>query len=222
MACSRKFSHCSRNWIFEIGSHPFFMTDKHPKEERTFMLVKPDGVKRGLVGECIRRIEQRGLKIIGLKMIWPTEEHARGHLPMSEPWMRGMGEKTLETYTKYGKDAQKEIGTSDPHEIGKRVAQWNIDFLTSGPTVAIAISGIHAVDMVRKIVGKTVPALAEMGTIRGDYSVDSPVLANEGKRAIHNVVHASGDPTESDHEIEHWFSPEEIQNYQRAEEDIMF
>lgn len=196
--------------------------EKHPKEERTFMLVKPDGVKRGLVGECVRRIEQRGLKVIALKMVRATEEHAREHYPGTDTWLRGMGEKTLETYAKYGEDAEKELGTKDPLEIGKKVYQWNTEFLTSGPVIAIVISGIHAIDMVRKIVGKTIPAFAEMGTIRGDFSVDSPVLANAGKRAIHNLVHASGDPKEADHEIEHWFSPEEIHDYKRAEEDIMF
>jgi nucleoside-diphosphate kinase len=198
------------------------MADRHPKEERTFMLIKPDGVKRGLVGECIKRVEQRGLKIIALKMVWPSEEHARGHLPMTEEWMRTMGKKTLETYEKYGRDPIEEIGTDDPLEIGKMVARWNIEFYTSGPVVCMVVAGIHAIDMVRKIVGKTVPALAEMGTIRGDYSVDSPVLANAGKRAIHNLVHASGDATEASHEIEHWFAPEEIHDYKRAEEDIMF
>ncbi|QQG45007.1 MAG: nucleoside-diphosphate kinase [Candidatus Sungiibacteriota bacterium] len=195
---------------------------KHPKEERTFLLIKPDGVKRGLVGECIKRIEQRGLKIIAFKMVRAGEEHARTHYPGTEKWLRGMGEKTLETYAKYGKDPKNELGTDDPFKIGEQIYKWNTDFLTSGPVVATIISGIHAIDMVRKIVGKTVPALAEMGTIRGDFSVDSPVLANGGKRAIHNVVHASGDPEEAEHEIEHWFSPEEIHDYKRAEEDIMF
>lgn len=196
--------------------------EKHPKEERTFMLVKPDGVKRGLVGECIRRIEQRGLKIIAFKMIQASKEHARAHYPGTDGWLKGMGEKTLESYAKYGKDPVKELGTLDSLEIGRIIYQWNTDFLTSGPVVAMAISGIHAIDMVRKIVGKTIPAFAEMGTIRGDFSVDSPVLANDAKRAIHNVVHASGDPDEAAHEIKHWFSPEEIHDYKRAEEDIMF
>lgn len=186
------------------------------------MLVKPDGVKRGLVGECIHRLEQRGLKIIGLKLVQATEEHARKHYPGSEKWLRGMGEKTLETYAKYGKNLLEELGTDDTLKIGEMIYKWNTDFLTSGPVVAMVISGIHAIDMVRKIVGKTVPALAEMGTIRGDFSVDSPILANGGKRAIHNVVHASGDPEEAEHEIEHWFSPEEIRDYQRAEEEVMF
>lgn len=196
--------------------------EKHPKEERTFMLVKPDGVKRGLVGECIRRIEQRGLKIIAFKMIQASKEHARAHYPGTDEWLKGMGEKTLESYVKYGKDPVKELGTFDSLEIGKIIYGWNTDFLISGPVMAMVISGIHAIDMVRKIVGKTIPAFAEMGTIRGDFSVDSPVLANESRRAIHNVVHASGDPDEAAHEIKHWFLPEEIHDYKRAEEDIMY
>ncbi|MBI3630782.1 MAG: nucleoside-diphosphate kinase [Candidatus Sungbacteria bacterium] len=192
------------------------------KEERTVVLVKPDGVKRGLVGECIKRIEQRGLKVIALKMILANEKIARGHYPGTHEWLRGMGEKTLGSYAKYGKDPTGELGTKDPLKIGKMIYKWNTDFLTSGPMVAMIVSGIHAVDMVRKIVGKTLPAFAEMGTIRGDFSVDSPVLANAGKRAIRNVVHASGDAEEAAHEIEHWFLPQEIHDYKRAEEDIMF
>ncbi|MBI4134331.1 MAG: nucleoside-diphosphate kinase [Candidatus Terrybacteria bacterium] len=198
------------------------MAGRHPKGERTVLIVKPDGVKRGLIGEIISRLERRGLKVIALKMIEVSEDHARDHYPNTEPWLRGMGEKTLETYAKYGYDPLKELGTGDALEIGKTVARWNVEFFTSGPVVAMMIEGIHAIDMVRKIVGKTVPALAEMGTIRGDFSVDSPVLANLGKRAIHNVVHASGDPDEAAHEIQHWFKAEEIHGYPRAEEDIMF
>ncbi|OGZ58758.1 MAG: nucleoside-diphosphate kinase [Candidatus Spechtbacteria bacterium RIFCSPHIGHO2_01_FULL_43_30] len=193
-----------------------------PKEEKTVLLVKPDGVKRGLVGEVIKRVESRGLKIISLKMIVASEDMARDHYPNTDGWLRGMGEKTLDNYRQYGKDPIKELGTDDPLEIGKEIAGWNVDFLTSGPIVAMVIQGIHAVDMVRKIVGKTIPAVAEMGTIRGDFSVDSPTLANIGKRAIHNVVHASGDSSEAAHELEHWFKSEEIHEYKRAEEDIMF
>lgn len=190
--------------------------------ERTVVLVKPDGLKRGLAGEIIRRMEQRGLKLIACKMMTPDREKARGHYPGTDEWMAGMGRKTLETYEKYGKDPIAEMGTNDPLAIGKMVAEWNVDFLSSGPVVAMVWEGIHAIDMVRKIVGHTVPAKAEMGTIRGDFSVDSPVLANDGKRALRNVVHASGDPSEATHEIAYWFSPEELHPYKRAEEDIMF
>lgn len=192
------------------------------KLERTFVLVKPDGVKRGLVGEIIHRFEQRGLKVIALKLLVASREQAHEHYPNTDAWLSGMGNKTLEFYAKYGKDPLKEIGTSDPLEIGKRVAGWNVDFLTSGPVVAMVVSGLHAIDMVRKIVGATFPAKAEMGTVRGDYSVDSGVLANADKRAVHNLVHASGEPSEATHEINHWFAPEEVHDYRRAEEDIMF
>ncbi|MBI2003352.1 MAG: nucleoside-diphosphate kinase [Candidatus Wildermuthbacteria bacterium] len=192
------------------------------KEEKTCVIIKPDGVKRGLVGECVKRIEQRGLKLIALKMIVPTEEKAKGHYPGSKEWLMGMGEKSLDTYRKYGKDPIAELGTDDTLVIGNMIYGWLVRYLTEGPMVAMAVSGIHAIDMVRKIVGKTIPAFAEMGTIRGDYSVDSPVLANDGKRAIHNLIHASGDPSEAEHEIAYWFAPDELHAYKRAEEDIMF
>ncbi|MBU3965357.1 nucleoside-diphosphate kinase [Patescibacteria group bacterium] len=192
------------------------------KSERTLLLVKPDGVKRGLIGEVILRMEQRGLKVIALKMVQPTVEHIEGFLPKSDKWLERMGNKTLGTYEQYKMDPIKELGTKDPLKIGKMIKKWLVGFWLSGPVVAMVISGIHAIDMVRKIVGNTIPAKAEMGTIRGDYSVDSPILANIGKRAIHNVIHASGDIEEATHETEHWFSPEEIHDYKRAEEDIMF
>ena len=192
------------------------------KEETTVLLIKPDGVKRGLTGYIVERIEMRGLKIIALKLIQATEEHASAHYPNTEAWLRGMGEKSLENYKELGLDPNEALGTDDPMEIGKMIQQWNVDFLTSGPVVAMAIKGVHAIPAVRKIVGKTIPAQAEMGTIRGDFSVDSAALANMGKRAVHNIVHASGDPTEAKHEIAHWFTPEEIHDYKRTEEDIMF
>jgi nucleoside-diphosphate kinase len=194
----------------------------HPKEERTFLLVKPDGVKRGLVGEVISRIEQRGLKIIALEMLWPTKEQVDGHYPKDPTWVRRLGEKTLATYAKYGYDANGELGTDDPEKIGPMVRSWLIEGLTSGPVVKMVIQGIHAVDMVRKIAGPTMPSGAEMGTIRGDYSVDSAAAANRDKRAVRNLVHASETPQEAKHEIEYWFAPEEIHPYKRAEEDIMF
>lgn len=196
--------------------------EKEIISEKTVMLIKPDGVKRGLIGECIRRVEQRGLKVIALKMVMASKDQARKHYPGTDAWLIGMGQKTIEAYVKYNKDPLKELGTDDPLKIGNMIYDWNVDLFTSGPVVAILISGVHAIDMVRKIVGKTIPAFAEMGTIRGDYSVDSPTLSNEGKRAIRNIVHASGDPIEATHEITHWFTKEEIYEYSRSEEDIMF
>lgn len=194
----------------------------HPKEERTVILIKPDGVKRGLIGEIISRIEKRGLKIIALEMIWATKDQIDTHYPKDENWIRRLGQKTLENYRKYGVDPKKELETVDPLEIGKQVRGWLIDYLTSGPIVKGVVKGIHAIDMVRKIVGPSLPAQAEMGTIRGDFSVDDATAANRDKRAIHNIVHASETPEEAEYELKFWFSPEEIYDYKRAEEDIMF
>ena len=194
----------------------------HPREEKTVLIIKPDGVKRGLIGEIISRIEKRGLKIIALQMIWATKEQIDNHYPKDEEWIRRLGEKTLKSYQDFGMDPIKELGTEDPLEIGKKVRGWLIDYMTSGPLVKMVIKGIHAITMVRKIVGSSMPADAEMGTIRGDFSVDDATAANRDKRAIHNLVHASENEKEAEHELNFWFAPEEIHDYKRAEEDIMF
>lgn len=193
----------------------------HPKEERTFLMVKPDGVKRGLIGEVIRRVEQCDLKIIALQMFQPTREQIDEHYPKDEAWISRLGEKTLNTYAKYGYSVKKELGTENKLKIGKMIRGWLIDYMTSAPLVKIVVQGVHAVDMVRKLAGNTMPALAEMGTIRGDFSVDSAAAANRDKRVVHNIIHASETPQEAEHEISHWFAPEEIHSYKRTDEEIM-
>ncbi len=193
-----------------------------PRQEKTLVLIKPDAVKRGLIGEIVSRIEKRGLKIIGLDMIWATKQQIDDHYPKNEKWITRLGDKTKDTYKKYGFDIKKELGTTDSKQIGKMVRKWLIDFMTSGPLVKIVVKGIHAIDMVRKLAGNTMPALAEMGTIRGDFSVDSAAAANRAKRSVHNIVHASETLEEAEHEIKFWFSPEEIHDYKRAEDDLMF
>jgi len=194
----------------------------HPREERTFLLVKPDGVKRGLVGEVIRRLEQRNLKIIAMCMVEPGREKFDTHYPKDPAWVKRIGEKTLATYQKYGYDAKAELGTEKPEEIGPMVRGWLLDFMTSGPVVKMVIEGVHAIDMVRKIVGATMPSLAEMGTIRGDFSVDSPASANRDKRSVHNLVHASETSEEAAHEIKLWFADNELHGYKRTEENLTF
>ncbi|MBI2033785.1 MAG: nucleoside-diphosphate kinase [Candidatus Liptonbacteria bacterium] len=194
----------------------------HPKEEKTVIIVKPDGVKRGLIGEIMKRVEQRGLKIIAVKMIQADKPLIDKHLPKSRQWIIDVGNKSLEDYKKYKLDPRKHIGTADPFKIGMLVRKWLFDYWTSGPVVAFAVQGVHAIDMVRKIVGNTLPAKAEMGTIRGDYSVDSAILGNLGKRAVHNIVHASGSPEEARNEFKKWFKPNELHSYDRADDDIMF
>lgn len=189
--------------------------------ERTFVMLKPDAVKRGLIGEAIKRFEQRGLKIIAIKMVAPGKKQFDDHYPKDLAWVHRLGEKTMSSFQKYGWDAQAILGSDDPKKIGPEVRKWIINYMVHGPVVAMVIEGVHAIDMVRKIVGHTLPNMADMGTFRGDYSVDSPTLANVHRRAIHNLIHASENPTEAKHEIVHWFSKTEIHGYRRAEENLM-
>ena len=128
------------------------------KEEKTLVLIKPNGVKRGLTGEIIRRIEQRGLKIIALDMIWPEAHEMDKHYPKDENFLRGLGEKSLATYLKFNLDVRKELGTADALEIGKMVRSWLLDYMTSGPVVKMIVQGLHAVEMVRKLSSNTRPA----------------------------------------------------------------
>jgi len=195
---------------------------EHPSKERTVVLVKPDGVMRGLVGDIVTRFERRGLKLIAMKMVHADRTHAADHYSGSDEWVKGLGTKTIETFAKYGIDTLKEMGTTDAMEIGKKVREWNVDYLSMGPVVAMVWQGMHAITTVRKIVGSTLPILAEPGTIRGDFSIDTNTAANADKRAIRNVVHASGDPSEAEHEIKHWFKEDELYSYRRSDEEIMF
>src|SRR3989338_2858355 len=112
---------------------------KHPKEERTFVMIKPDGVRKGLVGEAIKRFEQRDLKIVALEMFKPTIKQIDDHYPKDEKWVTRLGEKTLATYEKYGYDPVKELGTGEAGEIGKKVRGWLIDYMTSAPLVRMVV-----------------------------------------------------------------------------------
>lgn len=179
------------------------------------MLIKPDGVRKGLVGDIIKRFEQRDLKVIALEMFQPSKPEMDKHYPTDETWLRRIGDKTTSTYDKYGYDIKKDFGTTDTLKIGKEVRRWLIDFMISAPMVKMVLQGVHAVDMVRKIVGPTMPYLAEMGTIRGDFSADSAISANKERRAVYNLVHASETPAEAKHEIQHWFGKHPIYKYKR-------
>lgn len=191
-------------------------------KERTLILIKPDGLKRGLVGDIIKRFESRGLKLIGLKMTQPNASHIKKHYLPTKQQLAGMGGKTLENLASHNIDPVKQFGTKDALKIGEMINNWNVVFLTSAPVVAMVFQGLHAVEMGRKIVGNTLPAKAEVGTIRGDFAVDSPIFANVKMRSVRNVVHASGVVSEAEREIKHWFSKKELFNYKRVDEDLLF
>jgi nucleoside-diphosphate kinase len=187
----------------------------NPKEEKTYVMIKPDGVRKGLIGEIIRRMEQRDLKVVALEMFQPSRDQMDKHYPKDEKWLNRIGERTSSTYSKYDHDIKRDFGTADPLRVGKTVRKWLVDYMSSAPLVKMVVQGVHAVDMVRKIVGDTMPYLADMGTIRGDYSADSAISANIEHRAIFNLIHASETPAEAKHEIEHWFGKKSIFKYKR-------
>lgn len=190
--------------------------------ERTFVMIKPDGVRRGLIGEVIRRIERVGLKIIGLKMVWPTKEQGLNFYPSDENWLISVANKSLSVYRELGRDPEEDFGTRDPLRIGMIIKEWLAEFLASGPCVAMVVEGNRAVEVVRKLVGATRPYEALPGTIRGDYSADSPELANIMKRPLRNIVHASDSVETAEYEIRFWFNESEIYNYKRADEEVVY
>jgi len=196
----------------------------HPiKYQRTFCLIKPDGVMRGLVGDIIYRIEKSGLKIVALKMIHANKEMVARHYPITNDfWVERLGEKSLSGFENLSVSPLEILGSDDKKVIGKQVTQVLIDYLTSGPVVCMVVEGIQSIDMVRKLAGDTLPYKAAVGTIRGDYSVDSPAIANAEMRSIHNIIHASENPEEAANEIKLWFGREPIYDYQRAGENIMY
>ncbi len=192
------------------------------RDERTLVFLKPDGVQRGLVGDVLHRFERAGLKLVGVKMLLPTRELLERHYPKDESFLSKIGGKTREAFASYGLDVKRETGTDDPLEIGRQVRGWLIDYVSSGPVVACVLQGIHAVSAVRKLVGDTLPFRAAPGTIRGDFAIDSPTVANLAKRPVRNLVHASGTVDEAATEIPLWFRPSELYEYERADERAMF
>ena len=190
--------------------------------QKTLVVLKPDSVKRGIVGEIISRFEKAGLKIMGLKMIKLTREQAEKFYYADEKWLESVGNKTITRYKEMGLDPIKEFGTDDPKKIGSIIREWLIDFITSSPVVAIILEGVNCVEEVRKLVGSTEPLKAPPGTIRGDYAHVSIAYANWNKIVLRNVVHASETEKDAEREIFIIFKPEEIYNYERNIEEVIY
>lgn len=168
-------------------------------------------------------MERAGLKIVAMKMLIPTKEQIEQHIPASdEAWVARLGTKTMSGFENLDVTPKEVLGTEEPSELGQIVVEGILGYLTSGPVVCMVVEGIESIDMVRKLAGHTLPFKADAGTIRGDYSVDSPSIANTQRRAIHNVMHASENPKEAANEIKLWFTDEEIHDYLRSGEDIMY
>lgn len=159
--------------------------------EKTLIIFKPDAVQRGVVGEILSRFEKAGLKIVASKMLRPSEEH----------------------YYKHYEDIGKMVSRR-----GQKTFNETLKYVTGGPVIAMVLEGVEAVSLVRKMVGTTEPKAAAPGTIRGDYAHMSFAFADKEAIGVPNLLHASGDVNEAKLEIAHWFSGEEIFNYETVHE----
>lgn len=176
--------------------------------QQTLVLIKPDARERGLSGEIVSRFERVGLKIVKARVVKVTEDLATKHYPTTPEWLEKVGNNTLSDCEKYGLDVKKAMGTDVSSEIGQLVHLWNKEYLMSTPILALVFEGSHAIEVVRKICGPTLPLLAPPGTIRGDFSSASAISENIVKKPIRNLVHASGTSEEAEREIKLWFGEE--------------
>lgn len=188
--------------------------------QKSLVLLKPDAVQRGIVGEIIQRFERAGLKIAGAKLLNAPDDVVKKHYEKDEAWQTKVGNINISDCEQFGLDVKDIFGTEDPLEIGKQVNNWLFDMFTLGPVFAFVLEGPNAVAKIRALVGSTFPDTAPPGTIRGDFGLDSSFSSLKRKRATLNLIHASGAPDEAEYEISMWFKPEEVLNYKRADEGV--
>ena len=186
--------------------------------QKTLVLIKPDGVQRGLMGEIIGRFEQVGLKITALKMVHPSHEDVDRHYALTEEWMRAVYDKAKAKY-----EANNQAFPFPDHiAYGTEIKRGLVDFLKSAPVVAMVLEGEQAVPLVRKIVGATEPASSAPGTIRGDFSHDTYALSNSQNRPLRNLIHASGTEDEAKQEIPVWFTETELYKYEHVNDRVQY
>jgi nucleoside-diphosphate kinase len=194
------------------------MTRSHPKYERTLVVIKPDGIQRSLIGEVIKRYERIGLKLVAIKMFVPTADLIEKHYTLDPEWRHVTGLKTIKGYT----DKGLKPPSDDPYKITEILLKRLVEYMTNGPVIAMVWQGAHAVKIVRKITGGTEPLMSDVGTIRGDFVLDSYQMSDNDGRPIRNLVHASGSVKEAEDEIAHWFKKEEIVDYKLFAEEIVY
>ncbi|MFC1622427.1 nucleoside-diphosphate kinase [Patescibacteria group bacterium] len=187
------------------------------KNEKTLIIIKPDSVQRSLVGEIIQRFERTGLKFVALKMLIPDRKRVLKHYYKDDAWFEKIGGRTVESKQKRNEPVEKTA-----IEYGKDRQKAVVDFLCSGPVIVLVMQGSHACGIIRKIIGGTEPLTSDVGTIRGDFTVDSYSLADHDDRAVRNLVHASEFPEEAEREMKVWFTEDEIVKYNLVQEKILY
>lgn len=189
------------------------------KKEKTLVIVKPDGIQRSLIGEVIQRYEKAGLKLVGLKMLIASTDLIERHYSTDPEWKLKTGQKAIDAYKKQGKDHPI---SNDPVVVSDVVFKKLSSYMTAGPIIVMVWEGLHAVGIVRKITGGTEPLTSDMGTIRGDYTIDSYAIADIDNRAVRNIIHASGSVDEANKEIGIWFKEGELLEYRLINEAILY
>jgi nucleoside-diphosphate kinase len=184
---------------------------KLPHQERTFVILKPDTVQRSLIGEVIKRFEQTGLKCTAMKMFVPDEERLVQHYNKTEEWFLKKGTNVVSDLMAQGLPITKE-----PVEYGRDIIRTIVKYMTAGPVVAMVWEGNQAVNVVMKIVGTTEPSSSDVGTLRGDYTIDSY------GHAVRNLIHCSDAVSEAEREIAIWFTEKDVMQYTTAQERIMY
>lgn len=190
---------------------------KHPKKERTLVIVKPDGVQRALIGEIIKRYERTGLKLVGLRFGIADEKKFWEHYNKDDAWFEKKGAKIAEDKKANGLAVDKEA-----IEYGKDIIRQLVVFMTSGPVLFMVWEGNQAAAVVRKITGDTEPATSDVGTIRGDLTVDSYTIAAVDDRAVRNLIHCSESAEEAAREVSLWFDEKELTDYRLVGEQILY
>lgn len=191
--------------------------DKHPKKERTFVIIKPDGIQRSLVGEIIGRFERTGLKIVSMKFGMAEEKKFWDHYNKDDAWFLKKGTNIVNDRTTAGLPVEKEA-----LEYGKDIIRALVKFMTAGPVVMMVIEGNQAVGVVKKLVGGTEPATSDVGTIRGDLTSDSYAISAVDDRAVRNLIHCSDAVEEAQREIALWLKPEDVVDYKLVNEAILY
>lgn len=182
--------------------------------QKTLVLLKPDAILRGIVGDIVSRFERVGLKIGAMKMVFATKEQLEEHYYKDDEWLIKKGELIIQNKG-YPKDY-------DPKKAGKEIVDALVEDMRLSPVIAIVLEGHNAINVVRKLSGPTNVEEAMPGTIRGDYSHDTYKLANISDRPIITVIHASGDEPDADKEIKIWFKPDEIYSYSKADSKLHY
>jgi len=189
----------------------------HPKKERTFVIIKPDGVVRGLMGEVLRRFENVGLKVVGLKFGMLDKEKIWKHYGKDDAWFLKKGSKIAEDRKNAGMVVDKE-----PIEYGKDIIRALEKFMTTCPVLSMVLEGNQAVAVVKKMVGETEPSTSGVGTIRGDLTLDSYQISAVDDRAVRNLIHCSDEVDNAKAEIALWFDEKELHDYRIISEAILY